>query len=1075
MDKVTDHGGDVLPPALDRWLTGLRAGFVAYRLCESSPADTAQFRDNLRRLLQSELGSLGALSVDGRPRLQSLSCLPVQSLHTLTSEKLRDRLAADALLNEIPYWTKALHNVTHSQREGRPALVNSSKLMAALLLDSHCSPYFLMQFGRQFVSDQWSTAAVDDNWYAIAEVALAKLRSPITYNNEMLTTLTRVEALNDFYAAIAKPNLWYWGTIENSVYHQLYAWPLLVFETADIITKAAFSLPVGVDVRFDGQNKVIRKPWKSVHVDVTQWEKEFGLAVEVAKALWRSKHGGVSLYFRDTINNASVTFDFQLAERVLEGLPFGLALTDRSMGAYLAQVVLHRFLGRSTSLNTAVTGEIGERRRGRDGTGTLDYTVGPVGWISQKVRYVFESRLFSKLVLPEAGPREYPRQPPGDPITELSYCHYMSNIADAVQVNGWRQYTYIRCPDIMYALHERSKPLLAANDPEVGRVRTLLSSNGEPVVKLPPDINFSAVIAYLRHVNFVVRENLNPIPPTLSWAFVRAVTDENDRRLWETIWRVIGASRSDLKRLRNATTSTQVAEHLARALNTFTPYESCPSHRAPDLLIICCSNRLEAEHWKKGTLAYRPHRFPVVIDALKRRSVLPSPIEKLRDFIGHTRVLVVEQGSYDIGGEYPPSVRGLDSVMAGILARLAVFRFGFTQSMASVLLHELNYGVDIRDILKRLTDMGYIGAYGGEYWVRGNIGEEGTPMSVSALNRAKWRWAAAKAFAPYLSSEAAPGLSYSESFLAENVHEATFHLQAAADAAIEVRRTEPDKLTGPAQEAERLRRTVRAAQATMYRFIEMPTLSCVEALTKNQEGLPKRAAWDLAKELWKEKKDLGITPPPSELVGYARACQTWLEQLVRSDAAQEKREDTAATIESIYQAATSSALGTTSQDLEDRLTVLTNYGYFTAMFIENGRASTERRDELRRRLKFIEEGIDKLLMANVQSPAIEAKWFEVSGDMIASSDDAAQRYREGTRNAPLYYTCWVKFAGARRQLGIPVTAVAEEIADLPFELRHKIYLWTKDQSLPIRSGLDRPWNTDRWHAGVDVIRVLVEQ
>src|SRR6266849_8044216 len=103
--------------------------------------------------------------------------------------------------------------------------------------------------------------------------------------------------------------------------------------------------------------------------------------------------------------------------------------------------------------------------------------------------------------------------------------------------------------------------------------------------------------------------------------------------------------------------------------------------------------------------------------------------------------------------------------------------------MASVLLHELEYqGADVRDHLKRLTQKGYLGEGSGEYWVRGNIGSDlvSGPVTLPET-RAEWHWAAAKAFAPYLSASAAPGLDFTESFLPEHVHEAGFHLEKESD------------------------------------------------------------------------------------------------------------------------------------------------------------------------------------------------------------------------------------------------------------------------------------------------------
>ena len=874
-------------------------------------------------------------------------------------------------------------------------------------------------------------------------------------------------------------NLPGWQAIENAIYHQLFAWPLLVLQNvgSESILGTAFSVPIGVDIEFNGRNEVIAKLDLGESLDTTQWKKELELCVEVAKELWRSKHGGVSFSFRETVRQAAVTFDFRLLNHMLHGLPFELQLTDRSMGSYLAQVVLHRLLGRSTALSSAVTGAIGERRIWPDGTSALDHVVAPAEFILEKMDYVFASRLFAKMVLPEASAGAYLNRSLGDPITEVNYCSFLSNVADAVQVSGWRQYIYIRCPDIMYAIHRRPEMLPSPNSVEVDRVRQFLAGNENPIVRLPEDVSLSALIAYLRHVNFIEREDLpSPKPPMLSWAFIRAVEDENDRRLWETIWRTIGASQEDFNRLCNAVTPSEVAARLAEALNIFSPRESCPSHRAPDLLVVCCAGRLEAAEWKRGTLAYRPHRFPAVIGALQDQPLLATPFEKMREYIGQTRIVVVQHGELDIGGEHPPPIKALPPNIAGVLTRLGIFRFGFTQRMASILLNELNFsGRDVREVLSSLREGQYLGESGGAYWVRGNIGVDASQTTISRLDLARWHWAAAKALAPYLSSDAAAGLNYSEALLPENVHEAMFHLEAAADAAVETRYAEPSGDTSVALEANGLRKAVRIAQARTYRFIALPTLSSVEYLTKDRQGLSSRAAWDLSKELMREKEELGVGIPPSELVAYARACHSWLEDLIRGGSPATQCETVAEQVATLFEQAWHASRGGTARDLENKFTTLTNYGYFIFILLEKGKVSEDFLERCRRTLNTIQKEMEELLNSDVASPAIEAKWFEVQGDAMDCPDQAGRHYRDGTVNAPFYYTCWVKLAGALRLQGMSIPEASKSVSEVPITIRHKLYPWAQNQANPVRSGLDRPWISDLWRSGLDVLAFVSKQ
>lgn len=1065
--------------ALDRWATGLRIGLAAYRL--SLPAghrkNDRNFRIDLANAVAIGLSELGARdNVRLNVKNSALRSLPIQTLQIMASNALKSHLGLENELHaEISDWKSALDVVIKPRKEGQPPLVNSSKLLARLILDSNCSVHFLIQSGRIFVGDNWKWLERDKSWEEHAKETLTKLRRTGSYNSQIIDTFERIKALAEFRNAIPG-QLQNWRLVENAIYHQLFSWPLLVFDTKGSESAGAFSIPVAVDVMFDNTAKV--EIIGGVKVDADEWRSELAAAVSVAKELWRSKHGGLQFSFREIVQNARVKFDFHLADKIVDGLPFGLQLVDKSMGAYLAQVVLHRLLGRSTGFGGAITGQIGAQKNWPDGSKALDYEFDPVVRVPQKIRYVFDSLLFSKLVLParatEGGngsdefivkTNAYLDRVKGEPITEINYCANMSNVADAVQIQGWRQFHYIRCPDLVHALHRRPQNLPSQNDPEVDRVRVLLSTNTHPILKLPTDISITALLSYLRHVNFTQREALLPTPPMLSWGFIRATNDENDRRFWYTVWRLMGASRDDFTLFRHAVTSTAAATIFAEVLNTFSPRESCPSHRAPDLLVVMAAKRLEPTEWKKDGLFYRSHIFPSVIAALAQQDVLPTPIEKMREFIGATRIVVLDHGECDVGAERPPSMSLLDYETRKILLRLSTFQFGFTQQMASVLLYELGFGgSSVRGFLKLLTRRGYLGEGAGEYWVKGNIGATTISSSTDPLMMAEWHWAAARAFAPYLSGAAAPGLDYDTSFLPENVHEASFHLEEAADLAIKAK----DLMAPSAKQAEDLRKSIRTAQARVFRFMELPSAGIVQQLTKDRTGLSSRAAWDMARELLEEKKKLNIAPTPLELIIYARAGCSWLEDTKNDPAIKTAREEMIKSINALYSEALKGTNGTASEDCQRRMGVLTNYGHYLAKFVEES-------GEVSKILKQVREEISQLINIGVRSATVEAKWFEIEGDIIENPEQAARCYRDGTKISPRYFTCWIKYAGALPRQASKSPDAAREFSELPLDVRHELYRWALRQRLPIKSGLDRPWIAARWHSGLEFLKGIVEQ
>jgi hypothetical protein len=1066
--------------SLSRWLAGVRVGLIAYRLARAPGDDDKKFRNDLHDALAAALDAVGARNTDKKIKDSALRSLPLQTLHALANPVL-DKHVRSSMKGEVLGWQAAMEFVAKPQKDGRPPLINSSKLIAHLILEGLCSPHFLIQCGRIFVGDNWRWLERETGWKAAAGIPLAKLRATAASSGQVMDTLARIEALDEFRNALPTSGLQHWRLVENAVYHQLFSWPLLIMDPNNPATESAFSVPVAVDVMLDNTNHLrLEDGGIAGGIDPTEWRRELALSTQVAKDLWRSKHGGLLFSFREMVRNASVTFDFRLAHEVVRGLPFGFDLVDKSMGAYFAQVVLHRILGRSSGFTCAVSGDIAAQRRWPDGSTALDYEFDAPGGIPQKMRYVFESRFFSKLVLPANSPTAgspdaeheaastsaYLDQLEGGPVTEVNYCPYLSNVADAVQTNGWRQYIYIRCPDVVHAMHRKPAILPPPDNPGVERIRNLLSTNEQPILRLPSEASLAALLSYLRHINFVEREEIEPdTPPSLSWAFIRATDDENDRRFWQTVWRAIGASREDFTLFRHVTGHKDAAKLLATALNTFSPRESCPSHRAPDVLVVLAAKRLLPEEWKRDALSYRSHIFPSVLGALGEQTLLSTPIEAMRRYIGKTRILVLEHGEYDVGGEHPPSMALLDPEAHDILERLSTFRFGFTQQMGSVLLHELEYaGADVRDHLKRLTQSGYLGEGSGEYWVRGNIGADLTcGPAASPETRAEWHWAAAKAFAPYLSASAVPGLDFTESFLPENVHEASFHLERAVDYLKET------DMAGPAAaRADRLRRSIRIAHGRTLRFIELPSAGVVQDLTRDRFGLSSRAAWEMASELLEEKERLQITPAPLELVVYARAGASWLDDVMNDPSAKVRRDEMTRTVVAFYEDALRRCQANEPQDDQRRLGVLTNYGHF---LVRHG-AGTERPAE---RLEEIRLRIAELVGRGVESATVEAKWFEIEGDRFQESGDAAKYYRDGTRLSPRYFTCWVKFAGTRRKQAVGLPDVVKELSNLPLDLRQKVYSWSLNQKLPIKSGLDSPWVDDRWKLGVEALKYLVEQ
>jgi hypothetical protein len=130
-------------------------------------------------------------------------------------------------------------------------------------------------------------------------------------------------------------------------------------------------------------------------------------SVRAAKHLWRAKHGHFGRRFCQEIETLSVEADFTMASAIVGDFAEDIGITEESTEAYVAQSVLGRLLGKSTSSSSVVTNSIGGVRRdtrGRD----LDYEFCWPEHTDKKLDYVFRSELFERIILAnihERGPR----------------------------------------------------------------------------------------------------------------------------------------------------------------------------------------------------------------------------------------------------------------------------------------------------------------------------------------------------------------------------------------------------------------------------------------------------------------------------------------------------------------------------------------------------------------------------------------------------------------------------------------------------------------------------------------------
>ena len=212
-----------------------------------------------------------------------------------------------------------------------------------------------------------------------------------------------------------------------------------------------------------------------------------------------------------------------------------------------------------------------------------DFWLATPGGIKAKVRHFFDTRAFERLVLPNdeavnqivSEVRAQAWTSPADPEgalfaddAEVLFASKLSNVADIVQVEGWRKTAFVRCPEVAWHLFGDNAPgPRPATDPAVAQVLENLASNTQRVLSLQ-DVSPTVVASAMMQINQRIHSNNQPAsPPGLAWCVVRAVREEQDSKFWRTLWRLIGAPLTDYELFRASPTVDIAAHRLADALS----------------------------------------------------------------------------------------------------------------------------------------------------------------------------------------------------------------------------------------------------------------------------------------------------------------------------------------------------------------------------------------------------------------------------------------------------------------------------------------------------------------------------
>lgn len=1024
---------------LDRWIRAQRIGLAAYRLSTpriptgaglSRPVDDLdaawQFMNRelheARRLYKRFVPTLPPIVVHfllaiPRVRLQTLAGQR-QQWEAVTCREL-DREDADELSNMM-----------------------ASKIAAHHILHGTGSSTAVLRLVKSLFGQSWHHIERDEPCILSLSEALDVLRSPWTDTAAKIRVIDDVSTLIE-QAPVPPSVAWIstkWRHIENILYEQVFCWPLLVFTKG----QGGISFPVAVDVYLDGKSRVVVEGTGSIQT--SGWEQSLRSAVDAAKVLWRGKHGNFGS-FRAEIASASVVFDFSLPDKIVSGFPEIVTVQGSSMEAYFSQVVLSRFLGNPISSSSVVTGRIGARRLDQPG-GYADYEFSWPKGVTDKIKYVFRSEAFERLILPDL--RDLASQDRSEleafllkskhnQTTRLNFVKHLQNVADSFQVGGWRQFRYVRCPDIAWRVHPSGTRLPEPQSAGVQACLRLLQSNQSTVLNFPSHLSVVDLASALWHINMTLRTCIeNDCPPMFSWCFVRVIPEEQDGRFWHVVWEQTGANLEQFDMFRAAPNSAAAARILADVLNVVSPTQACRSHRAPDILIV-----IGSEHFKESTgktrnpLLRRLAVLPIIEKLSEDGFLLPAVLPSLQQWLGRTRVVILQK-DIEIEESTEQPRRRIPTEYHPLLDALGTFRFGFTQQTAAMIWKSLgNEDLPIREVLEVLVRAGVL-RYGlGEYHVPGKVGKSRV-VANKAQEKAMMQFRAAVAIAPYAHNENVPTLALDEAFFAECVHEAYYHLHEAIGLV-----DNKDTTVYP---------DARRSMQRLQRFAEHPNWGIVDQLIKGANSA--KDAYEMAEELLEQLP--ANSHHPVELLTASRAAEHRWKQMNRA-----QTDDTRALLLRASELLVQAASACERSDLADerdfnRLFVLTQ----SASFVTRNNSALQRMKIPAGDPVTLSLEAWKLIGDGVDGSAARGEWYESEGDKFEKDQDALGAYSAGVRWAPEWRQLWIKYAGC-----CSTTAAIDSLALLSADRLNSIL---RNSEKSFRQ--DWPtWVKRRWAKGIKLV------
>jgi hypothetical protein len=307
---------------------------------------------------------------------------------------------------------------------------------------------------------------------------------------------------------------------------------------------------------------------------------------------------------------------------------------------------------------------------------------------------------------------------------EINFCRTVRNVADAMQVSGWRRTAFVRLPETQRAFSIHLRRLFLQEKVEHGArlgVKDRRDYDRNPWTSRETRILHKLddyLLSDTRAIKFVDREQFDEVFPNgaeaeigrwLAWKdhqvrsgnderlrgpglgilCLRSTETDNEMRLWSTIADTLSANPEWWNQFQWSGID-QAAQLLARLLGNFQANPSICSTPAPDLVVLFDEGNLT----QRRTNPIFPEDFRGQwLDLLNASKDDPNARHPLNEALVNegggslgTRIIVVYGPVRLQSAELPD---GLDANDKEALERLAVFRFDFSMQAAYAM---MNYG-----------------------------------------------------------------------------------------------------------------------------------------------------------------------------------------------------------------------------------------------------------------------------------------------------------------------------------------------------------------------------------------------